>query len=59
MFERCHLTNKYVTYVPRDVTSNTVVFIFVVCGKLALELPRPLAASAKPYCFVVNITKIE
>lgn len=43
-----HLACEVVKNTPRDVSNRTIVFVAISCGELALELPRPLAASAKP-----------
>lgn len=43
-----HLIFEVVKKIPKDVSSRTIVFLAISCGELALELPRPLAASAKP-----------
>lgn len=43
-----HLACEVVKNIPRDVSSSIAVFVAISCCELALELARPLAASAKP-----------
>lgn len=43
-----HLECEVVKNTPNDVSSRIVVFVAISCCELALELARPLAASAKP-----------
>lgn len=48
------IENKELTYTHRVVMSKNVVFDIIICGKLALELPLPLAASASPTSYTVS-----
>lgn len=43
-----HLACEVVKNTPSDVSSRIAVFVAISCCELALELARPLAASAKP-----------